>query len=631
MPDKQDTFPAVQVLSAVSKFMLTLLPIYFLLDVALMQSVSFGLSGWGINKRSYLMTQQILVIGAVALGPKAACRFKRLAPDSRVTMVDQSDLISYGGCGIPYFVSGDVSEAKQLQETSFHMLRDEKFFRQAKDIDVMTNTRAVSIDRGNRSVRVKNVLSGKEQVLAYDKLVLATGSRPRDLSIPGSHLEGVFTVSDLNQAIAIKKEISEGKVGKAVIIGAGAIGLEMAEALTDLWGIETAVVEITDQLLPGFISPNLSKMVKYHLEENEITFYLKEQAERFEGEKRIKKVVTTKRVLDADLVIIAAGAIPNSDLAQATGLKVSAAGGIVVDKKMQTSDPDIYAGGDCVEIMNLITGKPGYYPLGSLANRQGRVIGTNLAGGDAEFEGAVGSFVIKLFELSVATAGLNLETAKKEGFDPLSTFVVQFDRAHFYPGADLMYLELVVDKSSGQVLGIQGLGNSGDGVVARINAVAPILKNKPSTEDISNLELTYSPPFSAAMDILNALGNTAENMLAGKNRVIDPDQFFDLWQQRKDGQVCFLDCRGWGNAEPFVKKYPDHWQSIPQDELRDRLKEVPKDKKIVLICNTGVRSYEAQGTLDQAGVQHTYNLQGGVGALKKLGLDLIETSPHSDK
>ena len=568
------------------------------------------------------MSQNILIIGAVALGPKAACRFKRMEPDSRVTMVDQSNLISYGGCGIPYFISGDVSEAKQLQETSFHMLRDEKFFRQAKDIDVIINTRAVSIVRDNKIVRTLNLLSGKQQDLAYDKLVLATGSRPRDLSIPGSHLEGVFTVSDLNKAIAIKKEISEGKVGKAVIIGAGAIGLEMAEALTDLWGIETAVVEITDQLLPGFISANMSKMVQHHLEENEVVFYLNEEVKRFEGENRIEKVVTTKRVLEADLVIIAAGVIPNSDLASDAGLKVSPAGAIVINKRMQTSDPDIYAGGDCVEVINLITDKPGYYPLGSLANRQGRVIGTNLAGGDAEFEGAVGSFVVKLFEISVASAGLNLETAKKEGFDPLSAFVVQFDRAHFYPEKDLMYLELVVEKSTGQVLGIQGLGNTGDGVIARVNAVAPILKHKPSTDDISNLEFAYSPPFSAAMDILNALGNTAENILAGKNRVIDPDQFFDLWQQRKDGRVCFLDCRGWGNAEPFVKKYPGQWKSIPQDELRDRLAEVPQDKQIVLICNTGVRSFEAQGMLDQAGVRQTYNLQGGVAALKKLGVDL---------
>jgi len=426
---------------------------------------------------------------------------------------------------------------------------------------------------------------------------------------------------------AIKQDISEGKVGKAVIIGAGFIGLEMAEALTDLWGIETSVIEITDQLLPGIISPNMAKMVQHHLEENDVSLYFNEAVERIEGEQRVGKVVTNKRVLDADMVIVAAGILPNSDLAGDAGLEVSPKGGIVVDKKMQTSDPDIYAGGDCVEITNLITGKPGYYPLGGLANRQGRVIGTNLAGGEAEFDGSAGSFVIKLFEISVASAGLSIETARREGFDPESAFVVQFDRAHFFPEKDLMYLELVVDKTTGQVLGIQGLGNKGDGMVGRINAVAPILKYKPTPIDISNLELPYSPPFSSAMDILNALGNAAENILAGKNRVIDPDQFFDWWQKRESDETVCLDCRGWGNAEPFVKKYPDHWKSIPQDELRARLKEVPKNKKLVLICNTGVRSYEAQITLDQMGMKNTYNLQGGVAALKKWGLDLAGEEP----
>jgi NADPH-dependent 2,4-dienoyl-CoA reductase/sulfur reductase-like enzyme/rhodanese-related sulfurtransferase len=568
------------------------------------------------------MSKNVLIIGAVALGPKAACRFKRLEPDANIIMVDQSDLISYGGCGIPYFISGDVSDAAQLQETSFHMLRDVKFFQDAKDIDVRINTRALSIDRKRKTVNTKHVISGKEETLSYDKLVLATGSKPRQLPISGIDLEGVYTVTDLHKAIAIKQEISEGKVGKAVIIGAGFIGLEMAEALVDLWGIETDIVEITNQVLPGIISYNLARMVQCHLEENEVSVYFNEEVVRIEGKQRVEKVVTGNRTLDADMVIIAAGIMPNSDLARSAGLKISPKGGIVVNKRMQTSDPDIYAGGDCVEVTNLITGKPSYYPLGGLANRQGRVIGTNLAGGEAEFEGSVGSFVVKLFEISVASAGLSLETARNENFDPVSAFMVQFDRAHFFPEKDLMYLELVVDKSTGQVLGIQGLGNKGDGMVGRINAVAAILKSKPTVSEISNLELPYSPPFSSAMDILNALGNTAENILAGKNRVIDADQFVDWWKNREDGNTICLDCRGWGNAEPFVNKYPDYWKSIPQDELRARFKDVPKDKKLVLICNTGVRSYEAQLIMDKAGLKNTYNLQGGVAALKKWGLDL---------
>ena len=568
------------------------------------------------------MPQNIVVIGAVALGPKAACRFKRLEPDSKVVMVDKDDIISYGGCGIPYFISGDVSDPSQLQETSFHMLRDKTFFQEAKDIEVLTKTEALKIDRQEKYVLVKNLITQHESTLPYDKLVLATGSRPRRLDIPGTELEGVFAVNNMNAAIAIKDRISSGQVEKALIIGGGFIGLEMAEALTDMWGIETTVVEIADQLLPGLISRNMAKIVKHHMEEKEVSFLLEHRVERLEGKGKVERAVTAEKAIETDMVILAVGAEPNSELARAAGLDISPRGAIVVNSKMQTSDPDIYAGGDCVEVTNLISGKPGYYPLGSMANRQGRIIGTNLAGGKAEFPGAVGSFVVKVFDLSVAAAGLSIELARREGFEATSALVIQFDRAHFYPEKDLMTLELVVEKASGRVLGIQGVGPMGEGTVGRINAVASILKYKPTAEDIGNLELAYSPPFSAAMDILNALGNTAENILAGKNRVVDADEFDELWKQRESGDVVFLDCRGWGNAEPFVKRYPHHWKSLPQDELRARMAEVPRDKKLVLICNTGVRSYEAQVTLDKMGITDSCNLQGGVACLKKWGLDI---------
>ncbi len=568
------------------------------------------------------MPKKIVIIGAVALGPKAACRFKRLEPESEVTMIDQSDLISYGGCGIPYFISGDVSDPGQLQATSFNMLRDEKFFRDAKDILVMTNSRALSIDRGSRRVRTLNKMSGINREIPYDKLVLATGSRPKRLPIPGSDLDGFFAISNMKDAIAIREIISSGKAGSAVIIGAGAIGLEMAEAFTDLWGIETTVVEIRDQILPDIVSPNLARMARHHMEEKGVIFRLSENVLRIEGEGAVDTVVTDKGTIKADLVITAVGVEPNSDLARDAGLEVSPSGAIIVNKRMQTSDPDIYAGGDCVEIMNLITGKPGYFPLGSMANRQGRVIGTNLADGDAEFEGAVGSFVVKLFDISVASAGLCIDGARMHGFDAISAFIVQFDRAHFYPEKDLMYLELVVEKGTKRVLGIQGIGNTGEGMVGRIDSVAAILKYRPTTKEISNLEIAYAPPFSSAMDILNALGNTAENILEGKNRIMDSDEFSRLWEKREEGEALFLDCRGRGNAEPFLEKYPSHWKSVPQDELRARIDEVPRDKKILLICNTGVRSYEAQVTLDNMGIRDTFNIQGGMAALKKWGLDI---------
>ncbi|MCD6293549.1 MAG: FAD-dependent oxidoreductase, partial [Deltaproteobacteria bacterium] len=459
------------------------------------------------------MSQHVVVIGAVALGPKAACRFKRLEPDSKVTMVDGSDLISYGGCGIPYFVSGDVSDASQLQSTSFHMVRDVKFFHNVKDIDVLINTRVLSIDRKNKTVRLQNVVDQREEDLPYDQLVLGVGSRPKRLPIPGADLKGVFTVSNLNGAMAIKQGLADGAVEKAVVIGAGAIGLEMAEALADLWGIDTTVIARADQILSRIVSPNMAHMAQCHLEENGISVHLGEKVQQLEGTDRVEKVTTDKGVIDADMVIMAVGVAPNGELAKAAGLEVSANGAIVVNKWMQTSDPHIFAGGDCVEIPHLLTGKPGYFPSGSLANRQGRVIGTNLAGGNAKFEGAVGTFVIKVFEMSLASAGMSLKTAKAEGWDALSVFISQFDRAHFYPEKGLMYMELIVDRKTEKVLGVQGLGDMTDAVFARVNAVAAILKYGPTTADISNLELLYAPPFSAAMDILNALGNTAENVL----------------------------------------------------------------------------------------------------------------------
>lgn len=562
----------------------------------------------------------VLIIGAVALGPKAACRLKRLMPDARVTMIDQGVRISYGGCGIPYYVSGDVSSADELQATSFHMLRDPKFFQNAKGVDVLPRTRAERIDRIAKVVHARNLDTKKALQLGYDKLVLAMGSRSKRLGILGEDLPGVFAVSNLEDAEGIRSRVETGKVGKAVVVGAGFIGLEMAEALTDIWGVETTVVEITDQVLPGFVGADLAQMARHHMQEKGVSFRLSSKVFGFVGEKRVKRVLLADEELEADLVIISAGVLPNSELAVEAGLSVSPKGTIIVNSRMQTSDPEIYAGGNCVQVPNLITGQPGYYPLGSLANKQGRVIGTNLAGGDAEFPGAVGGFAIRLFEISVAGAGLSLETAKREGFDAISVHVVQFDRAHFFPEKELMHLELVVERT-GRVLGVQGLCANGDGLVGRVGAVAALLGRHPHVSEIGNLEYPYSPPFSSAMDIVNAAGNAAENILAGRSKTLTVSEFAALWEgSRQDFHV--LDCRGLANAQPFLEKYPDVWRHIPQDELQARLNEVPKDKRLILFCNAGGRSYEAQITMEQAGIAGTLNLQGGVAALRKYGLDI---------
>ena len=569
------------------------------------------------------MSQHIVVIGGVALGPKAACRFKRLEPGSKVTMVDQSSLISYGGCGIPYYVSGDVSDARELCTTSFHMVRDKEFFHEVKGVDVRTLTKATGIDRANKRVKLLDVTTGEESELEYDKLVIATGATPRKLGLPGEDLKGVSYVCNPDDATRIREGISKGEVGNAVIIGAGFIGLEMAEAFADMWGVETSVVEITGQIMPRLVSPALAAMGQHHMEENGVTFYFGETVKGIEGEDgHVTRVITDKRTLDADAVIIAAGVVPCSDIAKEAGLAVHERGGVFVDEHMRTDDPDIYAGGDCCIVKNLITNTPAYLPLGSMANRQGRVIGTNLAGGDATFDGVVGSFVVKLFETSMAGTGLSLESALAAGFDAVSVLLIQLDRAHFYPTKELMTLEMVVDKGTRRVLGVQGFGSTADAMVGRINAIAAILKYAPTIDVVSNMELAYSPPFAAAMDILNTLANLADNVLTGINRGVGPDGFKEMWDKREESDVFFLDCREEADAAEYIERNPGKWHNVPQGKIYEKLDEIPKDRPVVLICNTGARSYEAQIMLTDRGYPDVTNVQGGMAAIKKYGIDL---------
>ena len=565
--------------------------------------------------------KRVLIIGGVALGPKAACRLKRLEPDADVTMIDQDEYISYGGCGTPYFISGDINDVRELMSTSYHMLRTPQFFRDAKDIRVRTRTRALAIDRANRTVRVRDLNSGVEEDLHYDRLVIATGSIPNKPPIAGIELPGVITVSNLHSAIAVRNRISGGNVDRAVVVGAGAIGCEMAEALGDLWEIETHLVEIEDQVLPGMLDRWLADIVRTHLEEKGVRLHLGckvTEIRKNEKEGSLEVIMSDGRIR-VELIIAAAGVRPNTELARKAGLLVSPSGAIVVNRMLQTSDPDIYAGGDCIEIPHLITGRPVNFPQGSLANRQGRVIGTNLAGGSAMFNGTVGSFAIKIFDLAVASAGITPKAALENDFPAEPVLVVQADRAHFYPTRSPIYLQLTVDRRTRRILGAQAVGANGDAVIGRINAIAAILPFKPTVEDLSNLEIAYSPPFTAAIDIVNAAGNTAENILSGLNRPMEPGEFERCFLLEESADCLCLDVRGPAAAAPFVERYGCRWLNIPQETLNARMGEVPRDKRLLLVCDSGARSYEAMRQLERAGIRNTVNLQGGVAVLKKSG------------
>ncbi len=560
--------------------------------------------------------KKTVIVGAVAAGPKTAARIKRLDPTWEVLVIDRDEMISYGGCGIPYYVGGDVNDLEGLRSTSAHVIRDQSYFKNAKGVDILTRTEVLSIDRKAKKLLVRRLDDGREEEIAYDKLVLATGSTPVVPPLEGVDLPGVSVVATLHHAKAIKDKIASGQVSRAVVIGGGAIGLEMAEALTDLWGVETTLVEMADQLLPSALGADMALLVKNHMEEKEVTVRLSERVTRIVGDAQngVTAVETNTGTLPCDLVVMAVGVRPNAALAAQAGLTVGRMGGIVVDQQMRTSDPDIYAGGDCIELPHLVSGQQVHMPLGSLANRQGRIIGTNIVRGGEQFKGTVGAFVVKVFDLGVARAGLTTAQALAAGFDPVHAVVVQADRAHFYPSMELMYMKLIADRKSRRILGVEALGPQGDAVKARVDAVAVLMPDEANIDDISNLEVAYAPPYASAMDIVNNAANALENILEGRQAPIDAMDFLSTF--KKNG-IKVLDVRSAVQSAPFVEKYGNRWINIPQEELLNRFEEVPGKEPLLLICGSGPRSYEAQLLLRSRGISDTRNIQGGVGMVMR--------------
>lgn len=561
------------------------------------------------------MPKKVVIIGAVALGPKVACRLRRLDPNSEITLIDRDNIISYGGCGIPYYVGGDINDIEDLYKTTSHAIRDRSFFEKNKGIKVLTRVEAREILRREKQVRVCHLESGREELLHYDKLVIATGASAIRPPFPGADLQRVFTVSDLHEAKTIKGLMAGGKVGKAVVIGAGAIGLEITEALTDLWGIETTLIEMEDQVLPTLLGKCIARVTAKELEHHGVTLLLEEKVlgitEKENSEQLLVK--TSRTTVEADMVILSAGVRPNTALAKEAGISVGMSGGIIVDRRMRTSDPDIYAGGDCVELRNLVSGENMLMALGSLANRQGRIIATNISGGQSHFSGTVGTFCIKVFNLGVSKAGLTYRQAKETGFDPVYAVVSQADHAHFYPSSELIYISLLADRKSRKILGIEAAGKNGDAVKSRVDTVAVLLKHGLDVDEVCSLETGYAPPFASAMDVINNAGNALDNILAGHNLPIDSADFLFEFNH-KDIRV--LDVRGAKEAAPFKEKYGSRWLNIPQDQLRKRVGEIAKDESFFLLCDTGPRSYEAQVFLSSQGIINTRNIQGGFAMIK---------------
>lgn len=567
--------------------------------------------------------KKIVVIGAMGAGLRAACHLKRSCPDIEVTVLEKDDFISYNSYGIPYYICGDVADETQLCSTSFQMVRDVSYFRKVKGIRVLPGMEVLKIDRTAMVVYGQDVKTGMEEQFSYDRLLIATGGEPYVPEIAGTDLDGVFTVASLSAAVVVKQRIARGMVGTAVVVGGGATGIEMAEALSDLWGVKTTLVEAGKQLLPTQLDWSCAAMLTTHLEKNGTTVHTGEEVVAINGDNSgVQGVQTDKRTIEADLVILATGVRPDSQLAADAGLAITPLGGVMVNRRFESSDPHIYAVGRCVTSINLITGREEYRPSGSLAIRQGRAAGDAMTGLPVSFPGQVGTFIIKAFDCSVMAAGLTRAMAEKEGFATAVARIVPYDREHFYPGKALIVIEMVFDRKTRKVLGVQGFGMMNDTLLSRVNTAALLIGKQATIDDCIAMETAYAPPFSLDTDPLAQAASVADNLCSCRLRQVSLRRFL-AWMEdfSLEPDWIVMDIRNEVESAPFVEKIGiDKWFTIPYEEVRLRLDELPVDKTIIIACNSGHRTYDVQNFLDQFGSSETMVLGGGLNVIRRLGV-----------
>lgn len=549
--------------------------------------------------------KKVVVIGGVAAGLKAAAKLRRCDPEVRITVVERGDLVSYGNCGLPYYVSGDVDHINHLMMTPAGALRNPAFFKNVKDIDVLTKTLATKINRADKTVTVQNLETGVHEELPYDQLVIATGASPVKPPIPGIDLGNIHQLWHPYDAQNIRKGLERGQFEKAVIIGAGLVGMEMAEALK-LWEVDVTVIEMQDQVFPGFLDTEIAGSVAKYAREQGINLLTTEKVLRFEGEGQVAAVVTDKQTIAADLVVLSVGVKPNVELAREAGLTIGETGAIAVNEHLQTSDPAIYAGGDCVENNNIISGKKVFAPMGSTANKHGRVIGENLCGGSAKFRGVLNSVVVKVLDLNVGKTGLTERDAKALGYEYVTAMVGGHDRPHYMPGAKIITIKLIADARTGRLLGAQAFG---EGEIAkRIDVVAAAITLGGTVQDLIDTDLSYAPPYSGPIDNVAVAAYAVMNKLAGKLKGISPLEAKD----KMASKAVFLDVRSPEECKQIRISGSDNIQYIPLGQLRSRLQELNKNDEIVAFCKISLRGYEAALILEGEGFENVKVMEGGI-------------------
>lgn len=531
-----------------------------------------------------------IIIGGVAGGASAAARLRRLDEKAEIVILEKGEFVSFANCGLPYYIGGEITDREELT------LQTPESFKARFNIDVRIFNEAVKINPEENIITIKNLQNGESYTEKYDNLILSPGAEPIIPNIKGIESANVFTLRNIPDTLKIKNYIDTEKPESAVVIGGGYIGVEMAENLAKA-GLDVSIVELADHLIAP-LDFDMAADVHRYIKEKGIKLFLNNGVTAIEH----NRILLQKGEINADMVIMSVGVRPETAIAKECGIETNSRGSIIVDSKMHTNIPNIYAVGDAVEIKNFITNAPSFIPLAGPANKQGRIAADNIAGYESEYTGTQGSAVLKLFDMTVATTGLNEKSAQENKIDYDKAYIYSSSHASYYPNGNMMSIKALWDKKSLKIIGAQITGF--DGVDKRMDVIASAIRFGGKITDLTQLELCYAPPFSSAKDPVNMLGFTAENIISGKIK-----QFF--WNEvealPRDNSVTLLDVR---TVTEFKRGKIDGFINIPLDSLRARIDEIPKDKPVYVHCHSGLRSYIACRILQGNGYD-CYNLAGG--------------------
>lgn len=538
---------------------------------------------------------KVLIIGGVAGGATAAARLRRLDEFAEIIILERGGFVSYANCGLPYYIGGIIEDKEALT------LKSPESFWERFRVEVRVHHEVTAIDKANKTITVKRRSDGSSYTESYDKLILSPGAKAVRSKLPGIENARIFTLRTVEDTYRIRDFLDARQSRKAVVVGGGFIGLEMAENLV-YRGIETVLVQREDQVMPP-LDYDMACQVHAYLRSKGVDLRLQQEVKGFaESSEGVEIQLVGKDPIEADLVILSIGVLPESALAKEAGLQLGAKGAIVVNERMQTSEPDIYAVGDAVQISHFVSGEKTQLALAGPANKQGRIAADNIAGLNSAFHGSQGSSVIKIFEMTVATTGINEKAAEQVELLYDKVLNDSLSHADYYPGATDMTIKTLFDPSDGKILGAQIVGF--DGVDKRIDVLATTIRARMTAGDLEELELAYAPPFSSAKDPVNMVGFSIGNLRGG---LVQQHHWHDIFTLPQDGSITLLDTR---TTAEFTEGYIPAAINIPVDELRERLHELDKSKKVYVNCQSGLRSYIACRILTQHGFECS-NLSGG--------------------